>query len=94
MIISVIEASSLQEQGEKKILCIFTLDRAPVVRQINVPFTKTEKVGGTSTSGAAPQLLHYAVCLFAYFFDGSLIPIVCYKMFKKYSSKCILRTSN
>lgn len=46
------------------------------MRQINVPFTKTEKVGGTSTSGRAPQLLHYAVCLFAYFLDGWLIPIV------------------
>lgn len=45
------------------------------MRQINVPLTKTEKVGGTSTSGAALQLLHYAVCLFAYFFGGSLIPL-------------------
>lgn len=45
------------------------------MRQINVPLTKTEKVGGTSTSGAALQLLHYAVCLFAYFFGGPLIPL-------------------
>lgn len=52
------------------------------MRQINVPFTKTEKVGGTSTSGAEPQLLHYSVCLFAYFFAGSLIPIVFHMIFK------------
>lgn len=67
------------------------------MRQINVPFTKTEKVGGTSTSGAAPQLLHYAVCLFAYFLDGWLIPIVILMMFRSTVpiwSKCILRTFN
>lgn len=67
------------------------------MRQINVPFTKTEKVGGTSTSGAAPQLLHYAVCLFAYFLDGWLIPTVFLMMFRDIAplwSKCILRTCN
>lgn len=52
------------------------------MRQINVPFTKTEKVGGTSTSGAAAQLLHYAVCLFAYFLDGWIIPAVFLMMFR------------
>lgn len=63
------------------------------MRQINVPFTKTEKVGGTSTSGAAPQLLHYAVCLFAYLLDGRLIPTVALMMVRVIArlwSNCIL----
>lgn len=70
-----IEASSLQTQGEKN-PNIFTLDRVPLVHQINVPFTKAEKAGVASTTAATPLLFHYAVCLFAHSFDGQLRPIM------------------
>lgn len=69
-----IEASSLQKQKGKN-LYIFTLDRAPVVRQINVPQQKKgKKVDGTSTSGMTSWLLHYALYLLVYFLDGGQIP--------------------